>query len=133
MASEDMPTTIVNETNALKLDFPRDPHGFTTLLRKEGVRAVGRLAASDDKLAIFLNTLKVLARYAKAKIETQKLIRADDVIAAEMASEAERVRKEEDQSQELMRLTHRMEALQAQIALNSTSTANPAVEPPVAE
>lgn len=114
------PTTV---TNALDLQYPRDPYGFTTLLRKEGARAVGRLSGSDEKYDIFIETLKVLGKYAKDKLALQKTIKAADLNAAEAAAAAEALRRTADQELELARLHKLAAQIQDQIAANTPEAA----------
>jgi len=63
------------ETNASKLPWMQDPHGFVSNLRREGCRSIGRIQADEPKLAVFMDTLRVLAKYAAAKMDEQKMER----------------------------------------------------------
>lgn len=64
------------ETNANKLPWAQDPHGFVSNLRREGCRSIGRIMGDDKKMDIFMDTLRILAKYGAAKKEEQMLINA---------------------------------------------------------
>ncbi|SEN67588.1 hypothetical protein SAMN05216227_102035 [Pseudorhodobacter antarcticus] len=98
----DQPTTVTDKaavaevsgkfTNPLDIKFPFDDTGFTSMLRKEGARAVGRIGGDAVRLQVFLNTLRVLGEHAKVKIAAQVAQKAKDLerMEAENAKEAER-------------------------------------------
>jgi hypothetical protein len=96
------PTTIATgrepngkTSNSVNLVFPLDRTGFTTVLRKEGARAVGRIGGDDERLAIYLSTLRVLGDHAKAKLVAQKTAkvtaqeRADALVLREQRARAD--------------------------------------------
>lgn len=56
--------------NPATLPFPLDEGGFTSLLRREGVRAAGRIRMSEDKLKVYLKTLQILGQHAIARRES---------------------------------------------------------------
>lgn len=104
------PTT-VNErevdgavVNPRDLKFPFDQYGFTTLLRKEGVRSIGRIKGDPAKLEVFMNTLRVLAQHAETKLEDHKKRIEMDAAAAENRRKADEARRKADQKRELTRL-----------------------------
>lgn len=118
MAKE--PTTVAREvtgkvTNPVNIQWPHDPHGFTTMLRKEGVRAVGRIFGDAEKLAIFISTLKVLGDHAKTKLEDQRITvkRSEAAVANRRAAEYER--SEADKRAEVARLKRLLAAAEAQV------------------
>lgn len=69
-------TTIKVGTNPLNLEWPQDQYGITSMLKKEGVRAVGRLNGDDTKLDVFLGTVRLLVQYAKEKHAEQTRVNA---------------------------------------------------------
>lgn len=69
--TEDKPVRKVG-TNSSKLPFPQDRGGITQELRRGGVRAIGRIAGNEDALETVLQTLEVLADYARERCEEQK-------------------------------------------------------------
>lgn len=93
-----------NTTVPSKIEFPFDEYGFTTLLRKEGVRAVGRINGDESKLSVFIQTLQVLAEYARAKIEDQAKVRERQLAAVKNRRDAEYARSIADQEAEVARL-----------------------------
>lgn len=64
------------ETNASKLPWMQDPHGFVSNLRREGCRSIGRIQGDDHKLEVLMDTLRVLAKYAAVKMEEQLVEKA---------------------------------------------------------
>lgn len=101
------PTTVKvtgKTSNPRDIAFPHDDAGFTTLLRKEGVRAAGRVKGDADKLKVFLETLKVLGEHAKAKVEADNAEKTARAKAAEVREAQEKARKLEDTKRELARL-----------------------------
>jgi hypothetical protein len=94
-----------NHANPEKLVFPADPTGFTSMLRKEGTRAVGRLNGSADKMQVFMDTLRVLAQHAEVKVKAQVVGKADEVARAAALSALEAIRVEADRVADVARLT----------------------------
>lgn len=97
MATSKSTTVGAVSTNSAAIDWPVDIHGFTSLLRKEGVRAVGRIKNDDEKLQLFLRTLHILAGHAKAKhaaakAEMAAAVKKSQDRAALEAAEAEKMR-----------------------------------------
>lgn len=70
--------------NPALVEFPRDTWGFTTALRKYGLLVAGAIRGDDEKLALYIQTLGILAQHATARIEGDKLARA--VKLAELAN-----------------------------------------------
>ena len=58
-------------SNPTLIDWPHDPHGFTTVLRKEGVRAIGRVNGNAEKAEIVIATLQCLAQHLKVRVPDQ--------------------------------------------------------------
>lgn len=102
--------------NSTALVFPLDETGFTSMLRKEGVRAVGRIGGDPARMAIFKATLRVLAEHAGVKLVHQQTVRKQDIARAEKIVEAEAARAETDRVREIARLRGQAEALEATIA-----------------
>jgi hypothetical protein len=122
------PTTVTDArpvsgktSNPTKIVFPLDDTGFTTLVRKEGVRAVGRINGSAEKLEVFLATVRVLAQHATAKIASQRT--AKEVQAAQEAviKQEAVIRAARDQAMEVQRLEALVISTQAEIAAKKTS------------
>jgi hypothetical protein len=91
-------TTIKVGTNALRLPFCSDKHGITSMMKKEGVRTIGRINGSDDKLNVVLHTLKVLAAYAKEKHAQQQeqhrtRLAAEAKVYEKAEADAEKIRQ----------------------------------------
>ncbi len=55
-----------------KLVLPSDPGGFSSNMRREIARAVGRIAGDEVKLQSFLGTLEIFSDFAKNKAEQQR-------------------------------------------------------------
>lgn len=51
------------------VEFPRDTWGFTTELRKAGLKAASSVRGNADKQALFIATLRVLAQHATARVK----------------------------------------------------------------
>lgn len=109
-------TVTGNVTNPREIEFPFDQHGFTTLLRKEGVRAVGRIKGDREKLSVFISTLKVLGEYSKAKLEAQEAEKAQMLQAVENRAAADAVRDLADTEAEVSRLAQLLESAKASLA-----------------
>lgn len=91
-------------SNPRNIVWPFDKHGFTTMLRKEGARAVGRIKGDPAKLEVFLDTLRVLGAHAHAKIADQQEDKELKLLAIENRRKAEYARSLEDQKAEVARL-----------------------------
>lgn len=103
------PTTVEREvsgkfTNPRDLQWPHDNFGFTSMTRKEGARAIGRIKGDPQKLDVFLQTLRVLAEHAKAKIEDQQKHAARTAAATRNREAAEYARSVAEQEAEVSRL-----------------------------
>lgn len=119
MAKE--PTTVTrvpngDTANQSLVVFPLDATGFTSMFRKEGVRAIGRMSASDDKFEVFVQTLRVLAAHAKAKLEAQKGARVASIALSDELSALEAARAEADRLAEVSRLERDITAATAKLA-----------------
>jgi hypothetical protein len=91
-------------SNPTDLVFPVDSTGFTTVLRKEGARAVGRIGGDPARLEVYLKTLRVLGDHAKTKLEAQKAGKAAVAKAvADRAAEAA-LSAAQDEADEVIRL-----------------------------
>lgn len=68
MATEKKAAPAVPANPAL-VEFPRDEWGFTTELRKAGLQAAQSIRGNDEKHRLFIDTIKVLAQHAIARLE----------------------------------------------------------------
>jgi hypothetical protein len=75
-------------SNPTFIEWPFDPYGGTTLLRKEGVRAIGRVAGDPAKAEIVLATLQCLAQHLKARLPDQQSAIAQRVAAVNVYEDA---------------------------------------------
>lgn len=57
--------------------WPRDEFGMTSALRRELARAAGRINGDENKLAVFVETLRAGAVWAQSRMEVQRQIRED--------------------------------------------------------
>lgn len=110
------PAPTGKSTNPLEVIWPLDEFGFTSMLRKEGVRAIGRIKGDDAKLAVFMATLRVLAEHAGVKTEDQKLVIEQHRAEAAARTEAEYARSEADKQAEVDRLSRLLAEAQANLA-----------------
>lgn len=107
MATKKEPTTVTANgkvVNVRDITWPHDKYGITTLLRKEGARAIGRIKGDDAKMEVVMQTLKVLAQHATAKIEQQKADKEAAIAAAENMRLAAEARVKADAAAEVKRL-----------------------------
>lgn len=84
-------------TNSTKLPWPADRFGITTDLKKEGVKAVRRINGDQDKFAVLLDTMKVLAAFARESYQQQRgnretVRRRGEVEHARAVREADKIR-----------------------------------------
>jgi hypothetical protein len=77
-------------SNPTFIDWPHDPFGFTSMLRKEGVRAIGRVSGNQEKAEILLGTLQCLAQHLKARLPDQQSAIEQRLAAAGNREAAER-------------------------------------------
>lgn len=103
-------------SNPTNLVFPVDATGFTTVLRKEGARAVGRLGGDPERLSVFLNTLRVLGDHAKTKLEAQKTARATALAEQEARATEAALRSAQDEADEIVRLEAAIASNTAELA-----------------
>ena len=71
----------MSDTNPSKLPWPQDRVGMTSQLKREGCRAIGRMGGDPGNLDTVMSVLRVLANHAKAKLEEQRVSRANAVIS----------------------------------------------------
>ena len=76
--------------NPATLEFPTDPWGFTSKLRKEVLQAASMVRGQDDKHDLLVGTLAILITHIKARKdrdEAERLRQLDEVrkAAAERA------------------------------------------------
>ncbi|WP_085352839.1 hypothetical protein [Bradyrhizobium canariense] len=67
MATEKKASTV--PANPAMVEFPRDEWGFTTELRKAGLQAASRIRGNDEKHKLFIDTIKIIAQHAIARLE----------------------------------------------------------------
>lgn len=101
--------------NPRALQWPFDATGFTTLLRKEGVRAIGRIKGSREKLDVLIATLKVLGEHARVKAAAQVADAKQRAAALENRAAAEYERSLADQKREAARLRALADAAEAAV------------------
>lgn len=112
MAKEKKPTTVEaperkangKVVNPRSIEWPADTFGFTTCLKKEGVRAVGRIKGDKEKLEVLNGVLRCIAQHAAAKIEDQVKDAEQMQAAAKNRADAAYVRSIQDQEREVARL-----------------------------
>lgn len=123
------PTTVARTvngkvTNPRSIEWPHDEYGFTTLLRKEGVRAVGRIKGDPAKLEVLLLSLRTIGEHAKAKITDQQKD-ADQTAAAVANREAAHyARSLSDQKAEVARLRAALVSAEAAVAAKEAMPAS---------
>lgn len=113
-------------TNSRDITWPHDQFGFTSMLRKEGVRAVGRIKGDKEKLAVLIESLRVIAEHGRAKIVDQHKDLAQTEAAAKNRALAAEARSLEDQKREVKRLEGLLEA--AKVSLAAKTPEAPAAE-----
>lgn len=79
--------------NPAELQFPTDPWGFTSEIKKAALRAAGTVRGQDDKHMLLLGTLAVLMAHVKARLTSDKATQAE-IIEREIKYAAERNRVE---------------------------------------
>lgn len=98
-----------NETNPVKLPWPADYTGMCQKLQREGCRAIGRMGGDDENLDRVIETLKILAWHAQAKLVEQKAV----AVAAGITAVALR---EKVAAEAVERVARQERALEGQIA-----------------
>lgn len=96
-------------SNPTFIDWPHDPFGFTSMLRKEGVRAIGRVSGNPEKAEIVLGTLQCLAQHLKARVP-------DQVAAIEKRLAAAANREAAEKHLSLADAKRRVEKIKGQLA-----------------
>lgn len=77
--------------NPALLQFPQDPWGFTTELRKVGARACAGVRGQDDKHVVLMGTLMVLMAHARVRLKGDAAARMQQIADVENTmQEAER-------------------------------------------
>lgn len=111
-------TTVVEDnvkvpSNPNAVEWPSDPMGITSMFKKEGVRASGRVNGHKDKLKLFLATLDVLREHAIERYKAQVEINAEvSKAGADRAAEEAR-RAEKTRLQALARAKQEVDRLEA--------------------
>jgi hypothetical protein len=83
-------------TNSAKLPWPQDRGGITSLLRREGARAIGRIGGREDRLELVLEVLDILREYAIEKYEFQRTAADNKRKAAEERAEFIRTQRKRE-------------------------------------
>lgn len=55
--------------NPAMVEFPSDEYGFTSTLREAGLRTASNINGSPEKHRLYMDTLRVLAGHAQARLE----------------------------------------------------------------
>lgn len=58
--------------NSAQVQWPQDAWGFTTELRKVGLRTASAVRGDDAKMALFMETLKTIILHAQARLPEDK-------------------------------------------------------------
>lgn len=111
-------TTVVEDkvkvpSNPNAVEWPSDPMGITSMFKKEGVRASGRVNGHKDKLRLFLATLDVLREHAIERYKAQVEINAEVSKAGIDRAEEEARRAEKNRLQALERAKQEVDRLEA--------------------
>lgn len=103
----DTKATTVNGkvVNPRKIEWPVDTFGISSMLKKEGVRAAGRIKGDEAKLKTFLNVLKALGEHAKAKFADDRKVAEARIEAVEARDAALTERKRADAEASLRKAT----------------------------
>lgn len=56
--------------NPAMVEFPSDVWGFTAALREAGLQTASRIIGNDEKHKLFMDTLRVLAAHAHARLDS---------------------------------------------------------------
>ena len=83
-------------TNSAKLPWPQDKGGITSLLRREGARAIGRIGGRKERLDLVLEVLDILRQYAIEKYEFQRTAADAKRTAAEERAEFIRTQRKRE-------------------------------------
>ena len=100
-------------SNPNAVEWPSDPMGITSMFKKEGVRASGRVNGHKDKLKLFLSTLDVLREHAIERYKAQVEINNETSKAAIDRSAEEARRAEAGRLQALEKAKQEVERLEA--------------------
>ena len=104
------------QTNPRKIVWPHDPYGITSMLKKEGVRAVGRIKGDPKKLDVFLGVLRALVDHSRVKTDAQRVAIAQALAVIEARQEALYARSLADQKREVERLKGLLASAEAAVA-----------------
>ena len=98
-------------SNPNAVEFARDEYGITQTLKREGLRAAGRVNGDEGKLRTLIHALDTLREHSIARYKAQVQIKKETAKATEhrnkvYAEEAEKQRKKKMQTleTELLRL-----------------------------
>lgn len=58
--------------NSAQVEWPQDTWGFTSDLRKVGLRTAANVRGDDKKMELFMATIKVLILHAQARLPEDK-------------------------------------------------------------
>tara|TARA_Y100000296_G_scaffold66371_1_gene78401 strand:+ start:33256 stop:33801 length:546 start_codon:yes stop_codon:yes gene_type:complete len=99
-------------SNPMDVEWPQDVAGFSTMLRKEGVRAAGRVNGKKDKLSLLIETLDTLKAHAVSRYKAQKEIEAQADRSAEQRAIREAERAERFRQQQIAKYRAEVERLE---------------------
>lgn len=97
--------------NPAAVVFPHSESGFTTVMRKEGLRAAGRIMTSAKKLDQFITELGILAQHAKARHEAALEAQANKQARLKAERERQAVQAAADAKAEVERLRAQAEEI----------------------
>lgn len=113
MADKEAPAKAANTVpaNPQHINWPTVNQGFTSLMRREGLRSAGRIKDNEAKLEQYLTDLSILAKHAKARYAATVARKEREAAARAAALEADRVRAETDKAERIAELRAEAEKL----------------------
>lgn len=100
-------------SNPNAVEFERDQYGITQTLKREGLRAAGRVAGDEQKLRTLVGVLDVLREHAIARYKAQVKIKTEITDAAKQRAKAEKERNEKDRLRKLKQAQEEVNRLEA--------------------
>lgn len=79
--------------NPATLDFPQDPWGFTSQIKKEVLKAGSTVRGQQDKHDLLIGTLSVLIRHLQLRLPADRAV-ANTQLERMKAAQAERAPRE---------------------------------------
>lgn len=114
----EVPAVVVDgkTPNPRKIVWPHDTYGITSMFRKEGVRAIGRIRGDKAKYETFKATMRALLEHAEQRFENDVAYSKARAAARKVKQDAEYARSLADQEAEVARLERLLASAQAQVA-----------------